>query len=93
MVHLRITHIRKSGFNGDFDLITAIILRKNNCKNPRPLSVAKKSPNGLLVLESATADGDLPAIGVQKGDQFIHMWAKLGHEMKIGEEIRFDDMA
>jgi hypothetical protein len=93
MTDLIITDIRKSGFNGDFDLITAIILRKNNCKNPRLLSVAKKSPNGLLVLESAIADGDLPAIGVRKGDQFIHMWAKLGHGMNVGERIRFDDMA
>ena len=55
--------------------------------------MSKKSRDGLLVLESTTADKELPAIGVRKGDQFIHMWAKLGHGLKVGEEMRLDDAA
>lgn len=91
MTDLIITDIRKSGFNNDFDLITAIILGEENYGNHQPFSVSKKSRDGLLVLESATADKELPAIGVRKGDQFIHMWAKPSHGLKVGEEIRLDD--
>ena len=91
MTDLIITDIRKSGFNNDFDLITAIILGKKNCRYHRPCSMSRKSREGLLVLESTTADKELPAIGVRKGDQFIHMWAKPGHGLEVGEEIRLDD--
>lgn len=48
-------------------------------------------PHGLLALESSTADKDLPAIGVRKGDQFIHMRAKSDHGLMVGEEIQLDD--
>ncbi len=91
MTDLIITDIRKSGFNNDFDLITAIILGKENIRDDQPYSMSKKSREGLLVLESATADKELPTIGVRKGDQFIHMWAKPGHGLEVGKEIRFDD--
>ena len=88
---LIITDIRKSGFNNDFDLVTAIILGKENCSDHQPFSISKRSHDGLLVLESATADKELPTIGVRKGDQFIHMWAKHGHGLEVGKEIRLDD--
>jgi hypothetical protein len=91
MTDLTITDIRKSGFSNDFDLITAIILGEENCGDHRPFSMSKKSQNGLLVLESTTADKELPTIGVRKGDQFIHMWAKPGHGLNIGEGIKLDD--
>ena len=91
MTDLIITDIRKSGFNNDFDLITAIILGKKNCKYHRSFSMSKDGRDGLLVLESITADKELPAIGVRKGDLFIHMWAKPGHGLKVGEEIRLGD--
>ena len=91
MTDLIITAIRKSGFNNDFDLVTAIILGKENIRDDQPDSMSKKSREGLLVLESATADKELPSIGVRKGDQFIHMWAKPGHRLEVGKEIRFDD--
>ena len=91
MTDLIITDIRKSGFGNDFDLITAIILDEESYRNHRPFSAPKKSRNGLLVLESTTADKELPTIGVRKGDQFIHMWAKPGHGLKVGEEIRLDN--
>jgi hypothetical protein len=91
MTNLIITDIRKSGFNNDFDLITAIILGEENCGDHPPFSISKKSCNSLLFLESATAEKELPTIGVRKGDQFIHMWAKPGHGLKVGKEIRLDD--
>ena len=91
MTDLIITDIRRSGFNNDFDLITAIILGEENYKDLRPFSVQRKSREGLLVLESATADKELPEIGIRKGDQFIHMWARPGHGLNVGEEIRLDD--
>ena len=91
MTDLIITDIRKSGFNNDFDLITAIILGEENYRDRQPFSISKRSRDGLLVLESATADKELPTIGVRKGDQFIHMWAKPGHRLNVGEEIRLDD--
>ena len=93
MTDLIITDIRRSGFNNDFDLITAIILGEENYGDHRPFSLSKKSRDGLLVLESATADKELPTIGVRKGDQFIHMWAKLGRGLKVWEGIRLDDAA
>lgn len=55
--------------------------------------MSKKSRNGLLVLGNTTADKELPVIGVLKGDQFIHMWAKLGRGLKVWEGIRLDDAA
>ena len=91
MTDLIITDIRKSGFNNDFDLITAIILGEENYGDRQTFSVSKKSRDGLLVLESATADEELPAIGIRKGDQFIHMCAKPGHGLEVGKEVRLED--
>jgi hypothetical protein len=84
---LIITDIRKSHSDNGFDLITAIILNRVDY-DPRRLSLAKKKCDGLLVLESGTAEMELPSIGVRKGDLFIRMWAKSNHGLVAGKEIR-----
>jgi hypothetical protein len=84
---LIITDIRKSHSDNGFDLITAIILNHVDY-DPRRLSLAEKKCNGLLVLESGTAEMELPSIGVRKGDRFIRMWAKPNHGLVAGKEIR-----
>lgn len=91
MTGLMITDIRKSDYNSGFDLVTAIILSTENCEDAQLLSMVKKRCNSLLVLESSTAEDEIPAIGVRKGDQFIRMWASPDHKLKIGDEMQFDD--
>jgi hypothetical protein len=88
---LIITDVRESGCNSDMDLITCVILSAENCDAHHISSTAKKNCKNLLVLESATANVELPAIGVHKGDQFIRMWANPDHGLKVGEEIQFED--
>ncbi|MDM7935316.1 MAG: hypothetical protein QUS08_08025 [Methanothrix sp.] len=80
---LRITDIRGSCDRGS-DLITAIILDEEP-KGSRPLD-----GRNLLMLESATAEGEMPAIGAHSGDQYIRMLAKPGHGLSVGEVIRLD---
>ncbi len=89
MTSLVITDIRKSSCNSGFDLITAIFLSGEGYDASRMTSFAEKSGFSLLVLESATAKEELPAIGVRRNDQFIRMRANLDHGLKVGEEIRF----
>jgi len=69
------------------DLLTGIILSGNGRDEQSLLSVAKKSCCGSVILESATADKELPTIGVRKGDQYLRMWVRPGHGLNAGEEI------
>ena len=87
MASLIITDIRKSGCDGDFDLITAIILSAESSDLSCVFPQANKSCNGLLILESAIAEKELTSIGVHKGDQFMRMWAKPYHGLQVGETI------
>lgn len=87
MTLLVITDIRKSTSEKDFDVITAKLLSAEVYDAVVLASMAKKSCNGLLILESSTAEDDLPSIGVHKGDQFLRIWAPSGHGLCAGEEI------
>ena len=91
MTELIITDIRRSAYNGDFDLITAMFLSTEDPASSRLLSMAKESCNRILVLESATAERDFPPLGLRKGDQFVRLWARSGHGLKVGEEMRLND--
>jgi len=89
MTSLMITDIRKSSCDSNFDLVTAIFLSTDGYDASRLASFAKKSCNGLLVLESAIAEEEAPSIGVRRGDQFIRMRARRGHGLRVGEKIQF----
>ncbi len=89
MTSLRITDIRKSCCDIGFDLVTAILLSRDGYDASRLKSMDEKS---LLVMESATAVEEIPAIGVGCGDQYIRLRAKPDHGLKVGEEIRLDSM-
>jgi hypothetical protein len=91
MTELIITDIRRSAYSGDFDLITAMFLSAGNPASTQLLSMAKESCHCILVLESATAERDFPPLGLRKGDQFVRMWARCGHGLKVGEGMRFSD--
>ena len=93
MTALIITDIRKSNSARGLDLITAVIYSVDNYESDLILSLAKKSFNGLLVLERSTAGKEIPEIGVRKGDQFIRIWANQGHGLSIGSEIRLDGLS
>ena len=89
MTSLMITDIRKSYCDRGFDLVTAIFLSRDGYDASRLKSLDEKS---LLVLESATAEVEIPAIGVRCGDQYIRMRAKPDHGLIVGEEIQLDSM-
>lgn len=89
MTSLKITDISKSCCNSGFDLITAIFLSKDGYDAIRMTSFFERSGFSLLFLESATAEEELPAIGVQRGDHFLRMRANPDHGLKVGEEIQF----
>jgi|WetSurMetagenome_2_1015567.scaffolds.fasta_scaffold02236_1 hypothetical protein len=86
MIRLMITDIRKSCCDRGFDLVTAIILSKDAQNSRVPLLLDEKS---ILVLESATAQEEIPAIGVHSGDQYIRIRAKPDHMLSVGDEIQF----
>jgi hypothetical protein len=87
---LIITEIRKSKSLSDFDLLTAVFLNSEGCDDSCIQSSFKKSCNGLVILESATAEQDLPDIGVKCGDRFLRMWAKPYHGLMVGDEMWFE---
>jgi len=89
MTSLMITDIRKSRCDQDFDLITGVITSNNGSNAERSLAMGNRS---LLVLESATANRDLPSIGVACGDQYIRMRANPGHGLSVGKEIKLDSI-
>jgi hypothetical protein len=81
-----ITDIRKSCCDKGFDLVTAIFLSRAGYDALGLRSLDEKS---LLVLESATAEEEIPAIGVRRGDQYIRIHAEPDHGLMVGEEIQF----
>lgn len=87
MKRLMITDIRKSCCDRGFDLVTAIFLREDPQDLRVPMILDEKS---ILVLESATAQEEIPAIGVHYGDQYIRIRAKPDHGLTVGDEIQFD---
>ena len=89
MSSLKITDIRKSGCDRVFDVITAIFIGEDDhdCSKQRSLD-----GRCLLVLESATAQEEIPRTGVHSGDQYIRMRAKSDHGLSVGEEIWLDGL-
>lgn len=87
MTQLIITDISKSCYDRGYDLITAVFLKSGGLHPENHISPAEK---GLLVLESATAERENPVIGVNLGDQYMRIRARLGHGLKVGEEIQLD---
>lgn len=87
MTQLIITDIRKSCYDRGYDLITAVFLKSGGQHPGNHIFPAEK---GLLVLESATAERENPVIGVNPGDQYMRIRARLGHGLKVGEEIQLD---
>lgn len=85
---LVITDTRKITSERDFDIVTAILTSQEVHDASRLISLDKKSYNDPLILESAMADKELPSIGVQKGDQFLRIWAPSGHGLFTGEKLR-----
>lgn len=86
MKRLKITDIRKSCCDRGFDLVTAVFLGEDLKETRVPLLLDEKS---ILVLESATAQEETPAIGVHSGDQYIRIRAKPDHGLTIGDQIQF----
>jgi len=86
MTSLLITDIRKSCCDRGFDLVTAIFLSRVGYDAGKLRSLDEKS---LLVLESATAEEEIPAIGVRRGDQYLRIRAEPDHGLMVGEEIQF----
>jgi hypothetical protein len=84
MTQLIITDIRKSSCDTRFDLITAIFLSRDGHEARGRRYLDERS---VLVLESATAQEETPAIGVHSGDQYIRLRAKPGHGLMVGEKI------
>jgi hypothetical protein len=89
MTSLVIADIRKSCCNSGFDLITAIFLSGDDYDASRITSLIERCGFSLLFLESATAEEEIPAIGVRQGDHFLRMRANPNHGLKVGDEIRF----
>jgi len=83
MTSLMITDIRKSCCDKGFDLVTAIFLSRVG------YDLRSLDEKSLLVLESATAEEAIPAIGVRCGDQYIRIRARPDHGLIVGEEIQF----
>lgn len=86
MTSLMITDIRKSCCDKGFDLVTAIFLSRDGYDGRGLKYLDEES---LLVLESATAQEEITAIGVRSGDQYIRIRAKPDHGLMVGEEIQF----
>jgi hypothetical protein len=84
MTQLIITDIRKSSCDIRFDLITAILLSRDGHEAKERRYLDERS---VLVLESATAQEEIPAIGVRSGDQYIRLRAKPDHGLMVGEKI------
>jgi hypothetical protein len=83
MTSLLITDIRKSCCDRGFDLVTAIFLSRVG------YDLRSLDEKSLLVLESATAEEEIPAIGVRRGDQYLRIRAEPDHGLMVGEEIQF----
>jgi hypothetical protein len=86
MTQLIITDIRKSCCDTRSDLITAIFLSRDGHELKAQRYLDERS---VLVLESATAQEEMPAIGVHSGDQYIRLRARPDHGLMVGDEIQF----
>jgi len=88
MTLLMITDIRKSSYDSGSEILTAVFLDGGVYDGGRIKSLDEKA---ILALESATANEDLPAIGVHRGDQYIRLRANPGHGLMVGEWILLDE--
>jgi hypothetical protein len=88
---LVITDIKESHCYCGQDLVTGIIRGTENQDSHLHLSYTKKSCDGFLVLEIATAEVELATIGMGIGEQFARILAPSGYGLKVGEEICFED--
>ena len=84
MTLLMITDIRKSIYDSGSDIVTAVFMNGEVRGGDK---IRFPDENILLALESATAQKDIPAIGVHCGDQYIRMRANPGHGLAVGERI------
>ncbi len=84
MTLLMITDIRKSINDCGSDIVTAVFMNEDVHGGDK---IRSQDENILLALESATAQKDIPAIGVHCGDQYIRMRANPGHGLAVGESI------
>lgn len=89
MTAMIITDIKESGYDHRINLITATVLSDRLIDIDRIPLVAKRVLDGLLILERATAEEELPAIGVHRGEQFLRIWVKSDHGLNVGDRIRF----
>ncbi len=87
MTSLKITDIRKSCCDRGFDLVTAVLL---NGIAPDAAAVRRVDEMRMLVMESATAQKEIPAIGICCGDQYIRWRARLDHGLTVGEVVSLD---
>jgi len=86
---LIIKDIKESGYDPGINLITAMILSdKTHDIDLIPLET-KRALDDVLILERATANEELPAIGIHRGEQFLRIWAKSDHNLNVGDTIRF----
>ena len=89
MTLLMITDIRKSINDCGSDIVTAVFMNGEVRGGDK---IRFPDENILLALESATAQKDIPAIGVHCGDQYIRMRANPGHGLAVGERIRLESI-
>ena len=89
MTLLMITDIRKSIYDSGSDIVTAVFMNGEVRGGDK---IRFPDENILLALESATAQKDIPAIGVHCDDQYIRMRANPGHGLAVGERIRLESI-
>jgi hypothetical protein len=81
---LMITDIRKSSYDSGSDIVTAVFLNGRAHDGGKIRSPDERT---FLALESATAQEEIPLIGVHCGDQYIRLRAGPGHGLSVGERI------
>ena len=89
MTLLMITDIRKSIYDSGSDIVTAVFMNGEVRGGDK---IRSPNENTLLALESATAQKDIPAIGVHCGDQYIRMRANPDHGLAVGERLRLESI-
>lgn len=91
MTLLMITDIRKSSYDNGSDIVTAVFLNGGVHDSDRMDRISSLDEWLLLALESATAQKDIPTIGVHCKDQYIRLRANPGHGLVVGERIRLEE--
>ena len=89
MTLLMITDIRKSIYDSGSDIVTAVFMNGEVRSGDK---IRFPDENILLALESATAQKNIPAIGVHCGDQYIRLRANPGHCLAVGERISLESI-